>query len=166
MGTASSPGNIVATVVGDVITSSVGEVELGTSLRGVISRVGVGVTKGRTAKAVLSGVANAVVTSENLDVPVRYEGLRGDRQWDGLGRVHRVRRHHVHGRCGVPILPLPLRRVVRPIARRASSARAQPPNTSSASRQGEASNLTSMPSSGGRTTSPTAVAATSRSRNK
>ena len=73
MGTAESPGTIVATVVGDVVAPDVGEVELGTPLRAVIDAVGSGVHPGRSVKAVFSGVANAVIT--DLDVPVSYEGF-------------------------------------------------------------------------------------------
>ena len=75
MGTAESPGTIVATVVGDVVAPDVGEVELGTPLRAVIDAVGSGVHPGRAVKAVFSGVANPVVTADQLDVPVSYEGF-------------------------------------------------------------------------------------------
>lgn len=75
MGTAESPGTIVATVVGDVVAPDVGEVELGTPLRAVIDAVGSGLPTGRTIKAVFSGVANAVVTGADLDAPVSYDGL-------------------------------------------------------------------------------------------
>jgi len=75
MGTAESPGMIVATVIGDVIAPDVGEVELGTPLRAIIAAVGSGLPAGRTIKAVFSGVANAVVTEADLDAPVSYEGL-------------------------------------------------------------------------------------------
>jgi NADH:ubiquinone oxidoreductase subunit F (NADH-binding) len=75
LGTERSPGIVVATVVGDVVRPGVGEVELGTSLREVIERVGGGVRPGRSVKAVLSGVANPVVTADQLDVPVSHEGF-------------------------------------------------------------------------------------------
>jgi NADH-quinone oxidoreductase subunit F len=75
MGSAESPGTIVTTVVGDVVAPDVGEVEIGTSLRAVIDAVGSGPTGGRSVKAVFSGVANAVVTAADLDVPVSYEGF-------------------------------------------------------------------------------------------
>jgi NADH-quinone oxidoreductase subunit F len=75
MGTADSPGTIVTTVVGDVLAPDVGEVEMGASLRAVIDAVGSGPVPGRSVKAVFSGVANAVVTARDLDVPVSYEGL-------------------------------------------------------------------------------------------
>ena len=73
MGTAESPGTVVATVVGDVVAPDVGEVELGTPLRTVIDLVGSGVAPGRDVKAVFSGVANPVVTAGALDVPLSYE---------------------------------------------------------------------------------------------
>jgi NADH-quinone oxidoreductase subunit F len=75
MGTAESPGTIITTVVGDVIAPDVGEVEMGTPLRAVIEAVGSGVAPGRTVKAVFSGVANAVVTAADLDVPISFEGF-------------------------------------------------------------------------------------------
>jgi NADH:ubiquinone oxidoreductase subunit F (NADH-binding) len=74
MGTNESAGNLVCTVVGDVRRPSVGEVPFGTSLRQVIEDVGGGPT-GAGAKAVFSGVANAVVTAGQLDTPVSYEGM-------------------------------------------------------------------------------------------
>jgi NADH:ubiquinone oxidoreductase subunit F (NADH-binding) len=75
MGTPESPGTIVATVVGDVVAPDVGEVELGTPLRAVIDGVGSGLAPDRRVKAVFSGVANAVVTEADLDVPLTYEGF-------------------------------------------------------------------------------------------
>jgi NADH-quinone oxidoreductase subunit F len=75
MGTRDSPGNVVATVVGDVIAPDVGEVELGTPLRGVVDAVGAGLPPGRSVKAVFSGVANAVLTADQLDVPLTYEDM-------------------------------------------------------------------------------------------
>jgi len=73
MGTPESPGNVVATVVGDVVAPDVGEVELGASLQDVIDAVGSGVAPGRTVKAVFSGVANPVIT--DTSAPLSYEGL-------------------------------------------------------------------------------------------
>jgi NADH:ubiquinone oxidoreductase subunit F (NADH-binding) len=75
LGTARSPGVVVATVVGDVVRPGVGEVELGTPLREVVDRVGGGVRPGRTIKAVLPGAANPVITGAGLDAPCSYEGL-------------------------------------------------------------------------------------------
>jgi NADH-quinone oxidoreductase subunit F len=76
LGTERSPGVIVATVVGDVLRPGVGEVELGTPLGEVIEQVGGGVAQGRSVKAVLSGVANPVITGDQLDVPCSYEGMQ------------------------------------------------------------------------------------------
>ena len=75
MGTPESPGTVVVTVVGDVVAPDVGEIELGTPLRAVIDAVGSGVHAGRAVKAVFSGVANPVVTADQLDVAVSYEGF-------------------------------------------------------------------------------------------
>lgn len=76
LGTERSPGSIVATVVGDVVAPGVGQVEMGTPLREVIEQVGGGLPPGRQVKAVVSGVANAVVTGDELDVPCSYEGMQ------------------------------------------------------------------------------------------
>ena len=75
MGTAESPGNVIVTVVGDVIAPDVGEIELGTPLGATIDAVGSGVEPGRSVKAVFSGVANPVVTGAQLDTPVSHEGF-------------------------------------------------------------------------------------------
>jgi NADH-quinone oxidoreductase subunit F len=75
MGTPESPGTVVCTVVGDVERAGVAEFELGTPLRDVITTIGGGPHAGRRIKAVFSGVANAVVTADQLDVPVSYEGF-------------------------------------------------------------------------------------------
>jgi NADH-quinone oxidoreductase subunit F len=73
MGTAESPGNVVCTVVGDVVRPGVAEIELGTSLAEAIASAGGGMQSGRTVKAVFSGVSNPVVT--RIDIPVSYEGF-------------------------------------------------------------------------------------------
>ncbi|MEY2433952.1 MAG: NADH-quinone oxidoreductase subunit [Acidimicrobiaceae bacterium] len=75
LGTPRSPGVVVCTVVGDVVSPGVQEIELGTPLREVIEKVGGGVRSGRAVKAVFSGVSNPVVTGDQLDVPVSYEGM-------------------------------------------------------------------------------------------
>ena len=76
MGTARSPGNVVATVVGDVVAPDVGEVELGTPLGDVIDAVGSGLAPGRRVKAVLSGVANPVLGEDGLALPLDYEAFQ------------------------------------------------------------------------------------------
>ncbi len=77
VGTEQSPGTIVCTVTGDTRHHGVGEVQMGTPLREVIEAIGGGPREGRTIKAILSGVANPVITADSLDTPVSYEGLNG-----------------------------------------------------------------------------------------
>ena len=74
-GTEESPGTMVVTVVGDVVSPGVAEVEMGVRLGDVIDAVGGGVAEGRSIKAVFSGVANPVLTADGLDAPMSYEGL-------------------------------------------------------------------------------------------
>jgi NADH-quinone oxidoreductase subunit F len=75
IGTRQTPGPLICTVVGDVAHAAFGEVEPGTSLRDVIDGLGGGPVQGRRTKAVLSGVSNPVLTADDLDAPVSYEGL-------------------------------------------------------------------------------------------
>ena len=82
MGTAESPGTVVCTVVGDVAGPGVVEVELGTPLREVLNACG-GVRAGHEIRAVISGVANPVLTADRLDTPVSYEGMEA--AGSGLG---------------------------------------------------------------------------------
>ena len=82
-GTQASPGTLVCTVVGDVVSPGVAEVPLGTPLRSVIEQVGGGLAEGRSLKAVFSGVANPVVTADHVDVPLTYEDLQA--AGSGLG---------------------------------------------------------------------------------
>jgi NADH-quinone oxidoreductase subunit F len=77
MGTPESPGTVVCTVTGRTLRHGVGEVQMGTPLGHVIEEIGGGPAPGRTVKAVLSGVANAVIPGWQLDTPVSYEGLAG-----------------------------------------------------------------------------------------
>jgi NADH-quinone oxidoreductase subunit F len=74
-GTDETPGNVVCTVVGDVVRAAVDEVEPGTTLRDVIATVGGGPRPGRSIKAVFSGVTNPVVRGNALDIELSYEGL-------------------------------------------------------------------------------------------
>lgn len=72
LGTDESPGTVVCTVVGDVLDPGVVEVPMGTPLRHVIEACG-GVAAGRSVKAILPGVANAVMTADQLDTPLTHE---------------------------------------------------------------------------------------------
>jgi NADH:ubiquinone oxidoreductase subunit F (NADH-binding) len=76
MGTPDSPGTLVVTMCGDVVAPDVGELEMGTPLRLAIDAVGSGLGEGRSVKAAFSGVANGVITAEQLDVPLAYEAFQ------------------------------------------------------------------------------------------
>ncbi|MGZ4736551.1 MAG: NADH-ubiquinone oxidoreductase-F iron-sulfur binding region domain-containing protein [Acidimicrobiia bacterium] len=76
VGTAESPGTVIATVVGDVQRAGVAEVDLGTPLSEVIVGIGGGVRAGRHFKAALSGVANPVLTAAEIDTPLSYESMQ------------------------------------------------------------------------------------------
>jgi NADH:ubiquinone oxidoreductase subunit F (NADH-binding) len=74
-GTTESPGTSLCTVVGDVRHAGVAEMAMGTPLRDVLDDIGGGTGEGRQIQAVFSGVANAVITPDQLDVPLSYEGF-------------------------------------------------------------------------------------------
>ncbi len=76
LGTEESPGTFVCTVTGATKREGVAEVACGTTLRNVIDLVGGGMPDGHTIKAVLSGVANRVITPDLLDTPVAYETMQ------------------------------------------------------------------------------------------
>jgi NADH-quinone oxidoreductase subunit F len=84
-GTAASPGNAVATVVGDVVRPGVAEIELGMRLSDLIEEVGGGPRPGRSIKAAFSGISNAVVTADQLGTPLTYEDMAAI--GSGLGAV-------------------------------------------------------------------------------
>ena len=75
IGTELTPGPLLCSVVGDVTHCGYGEIEPGTRLRDVLEEIGGPVREGRSVKAVLSGVANPVLATEDLDVPLSYEGM-------------------------------------------------------------------------------------------
>jgi len=85
MGTTESPGHVICTVVGDVARAGVAEIELGTPVASAVDQIGGGPRAGHQVKAVLSGVSNAVVTSDQLDTPLSYEDMA--RIGSGLGSV-------------------------------------------------------------------------------
>jgi NADH-quinone oxidoreductase subunit F len=74
VGTPASPGTTVVTLVGDVRTPGVVEVDLGTPLRWVLDHCG-GTSSGRAVKAVFSGVTNAVLPGHRLDVALSHEAM-------------------------------------------------------------------------------------------
>jgi NADH:ubiquinone oxidoreductase subunit F (NADH-binding) len=82
MGTAQSPGNVIVTVVGDVVMPGVHEVEMGTPFSAVLERCG-GPLAGRRFKAAFSGVSNAVLRADAFDVRLTYEDFAA--HGSGLG---------------------------------------------------------------------------------
>ncbi len=76
LGTDDSPGTIVCTVSGSTTRAGVAEIPMGTPLRVAIETIGGGVDVGRRVSAVLMGVANAVLTGDQLDTPLTYEAMR------------------------------------------------------------------------------------------
>ena len=83
VGTEKSPGTIVCTVTGATRRHGVGEFPMGTPLREVIETLGGGARSGERVRAVLSGVANALLPGHLLDTPVTYEDL--EEAGSGLG---------------------------------------------------------------------------------
>ena len=75
MGTAESPGPTIVTITGDVERAVVAEIELGATLRETIEILAGGPVAGRSVKAILSGVANPVLTADKLSTPITYEHL-------------------------------------------------------------------------------------------
>ena len=71
MGTPDSPGSIICTVVGDVERATVVQVPMGTPLRGVLDAA----CPLAPIKAVFSGVANPVIGSAGLALPLTYEAF-------------------------------------------------------------------------------------------
>jgi NADH:ubiquinone oxidoreductase subunit F (NADH-binding) len=72
MGTTTSPGTLITTVVGDVVRPGVHEVAMGTPFSELLAQCG-GLLPGRLFKGALSGVSNAVLTADGLDTPLTYE---------------------------------------------------------------------------------------------
>lgn len=82
MGTAESPGTVIATVVGDVANPGVHEVEMGTPFSALLQQCG-GPLAGRSFKAAFSGVSNAVLRADEFDTPLTYEDFAA--RGSGLG---------------------------------------------------------------------------------
>jgi NADH-quinone oxidoreductase subunit F len=74
-GTEKSPGTLVCTVIGDVQREGVAEFEMGTPLSEVIEEISGGARPGHLIRAVLPGVANAVIPADLLDTPISYEAM-------------------------------------------------------------------------------------------
>ena len=75
VGTAESPGTIVATITGAVQHDAVAEVALGSPLRGVIDELCGGARPDHSIIAVVGAASNAVLTADRLDTPLTYEAM-------------------------------------------------------------------------------------------
>lgn len=76
LGTPTSPGTKVYTILGHVQYPGLVEVEMGTPLRTIVYELGGGVRDGRALKAVLiGGAAGAFLTPKDLDVPLDFDSL-------------------------------------------------------------------------------------------
>ncbi|MDQ1519520.1 MAG: hypothetical protein QOI55_593, partial [Actinomycetota bacterium] len=75
LGTPDSPGTVVCTVTGQTQRAGVGEVAMGTPLADVVDAIGGGPRDGRRVKAVMQGVAAALIPGERLDTLVSWEGM-------------------------------------------------------------------------------------------
>jgi NADH:ubiquinone oxidoreductase subunit F (NADH-binding) len=75
VGTDESPGTLVCTVSGATRRAGVAEVAMGTPLRRLLDEVGGGAKAGRSIVGAMSGVANPVLTEDQLDTPLSHEGM-------------------------------------------------------------------------------------------
>jgi NADH:ubiquinone oxidoreductase subunit F (NADH-binding)/(2Fe-2S) ferredoxin/NAD-dependent dihydropyrimidine dehydrogenase PreA subunit len=105
IGTPTSKGTKVFSLVGKINNTGLVEVPMGITLREIIFDIGGGIPGGKAFKAVQTGVLR-VGASRRADGPAHRlrEPERG-RVDDGLGRHGRHGRGHVHGRRG-PLLPV------------------------------------------------------------
>jgi NADH:ubiquinone oxidoreductase subunit F (NADH-binding) len=85
IGTAESPGTILATVSGDTRRHGVGEFEMGTPVGEIIEQLGGGLAPGRSIRYVLSGVSNPVLRASQLDTPASSEAMEGTGSALGTG---------------------------------------------------------------------------------
>lgn len=75
MGTSESPGTVLCTISGDTNRHGVEEFEMGTPVGEIVDTIGDGVTGGRSARYLLSGVSNPVLRGELLTTPASHEAL-------------------------------------------------------------------------------------------
>lgn len=83
IGTPDTPGTMVFTLSGDIARPGVYELPMGTPLRRLVHDHGGGAQPGRTIKALLSGVSNAVILPSALETPADFGSLQ--KLGSGLG---------------------------------------------------------------------------------
>ncbi len=76
LGTDASPGSAVVTVTGSTRRHGVAELPLGLPLGEALDRIGGGAADGRDLVAVLSGVANPLLSADQFDTVLCYDAMR------------------------------------------------------------------------------------------
>ncbi|MCK4900774.1 MAG: NADH-quinone oxidoreductase subunit NuoF, partial [Anaerolineales bacterium] len=77
IGTESSKGTVIFSVVGNINNTGLVEVPIGISLRELIFDIGGGIPDGKTFKAAqIGGPSGGCIPTEHLDVPIDYESLQ------------------------------------------------------------------------------------------
>jgi len=113
LGTAKSGGTVLFSVSGHVERPGVYEFPMGAPLKDIIAAAG-GVKAGKKLKAVIpGGVSTPVLTAEELDTPMDFEGPRAKGSFLGAGGVivldesadmvmvaHNIERFLAHESCG------------------------------------------------------------------
>jgi NADH-quinone oxidoreductase subunit F len=75
-GTEDSPGTMLFTLCGDVRSPGVYELPMGFSLRDLVYGIGGGPPQGRALKAIFPGASNTVISEEQLDAPLSFDGMK------------------------------------------------------------------------------------------
>jgi NADP-reducing hydrogenase subunit HndC len=77
LGTATSKGTKIFSLVGKIANTGLVEVPMGISLREIVEKIGGGVPGGRALKAVqIGGPSGGCIPASGLDIPVDYESLK------------------------------------------------------------------------------------------
>ena len=86
LGTATSKGTKVFSLVGKIANTGLVEVPMGTTLREIVEKIGGGVPGGRALKAVqIGGPSGGCLPASRLDIPVDYESLKSAGAMMGSG---------------------------------------------------------------------------------
>lgn len=76
IGTETSKGTMIFSIVGNINNTGLVEVPMGISLRSLLFDIGGGIPRGKTFKAAqIGGPSGGCIPSEHLDVPIDYESL-------------------------------------------------------------------------------------------
>jgi len=76
IGTEKAKGTKVFALAGNIITSGIVEVPIGTKMEDIIYKIGGGILNGKKFKAAqVGGPSGGCITSDNVDVPMDYETL-------------------------------------------------------------------------------------------